>query len=179
MIDGRADIIFQILGSDADVHAVRHLEWFTLFGGHFFLDARRLGRDMRSGSFKCSGNIHWRVLHWDGLVGGAGRGRLGLSLREGIFAEVLNDLQRCFAVDFFNVLLEIPHSAFAAVVLDEHVDGGRVQHNVCVLKSGSFLCLRAEISLCNHRLLFRDVARDFDDFHSVEERCWNCIEYIG
>jgi hypothetical protein len=150
MIDRRADVIFEILGGDADVHAVRYLKRFTLFGGHFFLSARCLGRDRRSGSFRCGGYIHRGILCWNSFVGGTGQGRLGLNLGQSIFAEVLNDLQRCLAVYFVNVLLKIPHAAFTAVVLDEHVDGGRVQHNVCVLKSGSFLCLRAQIPLCNH-----------------------------
>lgn len=88
---------------------------------------------MRSGGIRCSGYIYLRILRWDGLVGGARQGRLGLSFGESIFAKVLNNLQRRFAIDFVNVFLKIPHSAFAAVVLDEHVDGGRVQHNVCVL----------------------------------------------
>jgi len=73
------------------------------------------------------------------------------------------------------MLFEIPHSALAAVVLDEYVDGGRVQNDIGVLESGRFLCLRTEIPLCNHRFLFRDVARDFDDFHAVEERCRNRV----
>jgi hypothetical protein len=150
MIDGRANIVFQVHRGDVDVHALRHLEWFALFGSYFFLGARCLGRDVRSGSFRCSGFIYWGILGRDGLVDGNIRCGLRLRLGESIFAEVLDDFQRCFAVDFVNVFLEIPHSTFAAVVLDEHVDGGRVQHNVCVLKSGSFFCLRAEIPLSNH-----------------------------
>jgi hypothetical protein len=104
---------------------------------------------------------------------------LSFALGQGIFTEVLNNLQRCFAVYFVDVLLEISHPTLAAVVLDEYVDGGRIQHDVRVLESGSFLCLRAKKSLCNHRLLFRDVARDFDDFHPVQKRCRDGIEYIG
>lgn len=179
MIDGRANIFFQVLRGDADVHALRHLEWFGLFGSYFILGARCLGRDVRSGSFRCGGFIYWGILGKVGLVDGAVRCGLGLSLGESIFAQVLDDFQRCFAVDFLNVLLEIPHSAFAAVVLDEHVDRSRVQHNVCVLKPGSFFCLRTKIPLRNHRLLFRNIARDFDDFHSIEERRWDSIEYVG
>jgi len=54
-----------------------------------------------------------------------------------------------------------------------------VQYDVCVLESGSFLCPRTEISLRNHRILFWDVARDFDDFHTVKVWCTKRVEYIG
>src|SRR6266851_920870 len=72
MVDGRADIIFQVFWGDANVYGVRHLERFGLFRGHFSLGARCLGGDARSGSSRCSGFIRGGILRWDGLVSGTG-----------------------------------------------------------------------------------------------------------
>lgn len=52
-----------------------------------------------------------------------------------------------------NVFLQVSHTTLAAVILDEHIYGGRVEKNVCVFKSGGFLCLRTEVFLRNDTFL--------------------------
>ena len=78
-----------------------------------------------------------------------------------------------------NVLLQIPDTAFTAVVLDKSVNGGGLQRHISILEARSFLSLRAEILVGNDGLLFRDVTANFEDFHTVEKWCGNSVEDIS
>ena len=78
-----------------------------------------------------------------------------------------------------NVLLQIPDTAFTAVVLDKSVNGGGLQRHISILEARSFLSLRAEILVGNDGLLFRDVTANFEDFHTIEKWSGNSIEDVG
>ena len=78
-----------------------------------------------------------------------------------------------------NVLLQIPDTAFTAVVLNKSVNGGGLQRHISILETRSFLSLRTEILVGNDGLLFRDVTANFEDFHTVKKWCGNSVEDVS
>ena len=59
------------------------------------------------------------------------------------------------------MLLQITHTTFAAVILDEHVDSRRVEKDVRILKPGGFLSLRAKIFVRDDRFFLGYITADF------------------
>lgn len=79
----------------------------------------------------------------------------------------------------FNLLLQSSNSRLAAVVPDQRSDSIILQLDVGRLETGALLGLRREIFARDRSLFFRDVARDLEDLHSVEERGRDRVEGVG
>ena len=88
--------------------------------------------------------------------------------------------QRNLAEHLVQLLFQSTHTAFASVVFDDVFDGGlRHLHVLSSLQSVGLLCLLDKMPACNLNLLFRAIARDLNQLHSVEERTRNLTNVVG
>ena len=67
-----------------------------------------------------------------------------------------------------DLLLQLAHAAFTSVLLDNLLDGSFVERQFLVHQSRILLFLGNEVALGNLEFLFRDIAADLNDFHTVE-----------
>lgn len=78
-----------------------------------------------------------------------------------------------------DMLLQVPHSALTAVILDEYIDCAGLQNDISVLETRGFLSLRTEVLVRNDGLLVSYVSTDFEDLHTVKQRRGDSIEVVG
>ena len=154
LVDGRSNVVLEVIGGDPDVNTAGDFERFPFLGCHIVLSSSATGGRLSVGL---------------GISGLSGRGRL-CGLRqpslgypfgllciilfwEGFLAKVLNDLECGFPVnlkgpvgsiiygnnfagsDLLNVLLQVANATLAAIILDENIHSGRIEDDICILQT--------------------------------------------
>ena len=78
-----------------------------------------------------------------------------------------------------HMLLQIAHSALAAVVLDQPVHRVLLKLHIRVLQACALLRLRGEVAGGNYHLFLEHVARDLHHLHAVEQGGGDRVKRVG
>ena len=85
----------------------------------------------------------------------------------------------CLAADFRNRTLQIPHTGFPGITLDNLTDTIIGDTQLGLLQAMLADLFGNQMILCNHQLLFIRIGTQFNDFHTVQQRTGYCIQGVG